>query len=208
MSEDELHFEEEDWLDLALRLVPTEHGARMRSHLERGCTDCARLYSFWKAVAEAAAQQHLYEPPRDVVQSEKAAFPLAQKLPLLPRVAQSARILFDSFYEPVPAGVRGGTTGTRHLLYETDDFLIDLLVEVEGDKRMALAGQILPKSPSRPRTGEVGVLAASNGGRTLRHAAVNAHGEFQIEGSEPGGLDLYVQLPDSTIKHISIPAPT
>ena len=205
MAYEESHFEEESWLGLALRLVPADQAARMQAHLDRGCTECTKIWRLWSLVAETAAREHLYEPPRDVVQAVKALLPLVQKLPLLPRLTRPVRIMFDSFHHPLPVGIRGSTSLARDLRYETDDFLIDLRLKEEDVKRIAVCGQIVSKRPGPASSHKIGVLLTGENARLLGHTIVNSLGEFQFEVENQGPLTLYMDFPNSTITHIDLP---
>jgi hypothetical protein len=206
MSDDYMHFDDEAWVRFALGLVPVNLAARMRAHLEQGCAECAETCRLWTLVVKTAESEQLYEPPRDAVDAAKAAFPLARRLSLLPHLAQSAQLIFDSFRAPLPAGVRGNKTEARHLLYDADDFLIDLRLENEGEGRIALCGQILPKRSVEAQSLEVGILVTAESGRLLRHTLANALGEFQMELEGRGPLALYMQVPGSDVRHIELPS--
>lgn len=206
MSDVEKHFGEEAWLSFALRAASADQEAQMQAHLNSGCAECAKIYRLWNLVAETAAREALYEPPRDVVQAVKAVFPFVQKLPILPRLAQSARMIFDSFREPLPVGVRGSGSEARHLLYEVDDFLIDLRLEHEEERRLAVSGQIVPKRDGQARSTEINILVTEGDGRLLRHTAASPLGEFQLELEQAEPLAFYLQFADSSIRVISLPS--
>jgi hypothetical protein len=207
MRESETHFEEAAWVDLARALVPEAQRLRMQSHLESGCVSCNETYKTWRLVFETAGREALYSPPEDVVRSVKGVLPLVRKLGLLPQIAEAARMIFDSFREPLPAGIRGRGSSARHLLYETDDFSIDLRLEKEGKMRVALTGQVLPKRAGYDKTAETRVLILGSDGRLLGHRIATSFGEFQVELAAHDQLELYVQLPDTSIKRINVPGP-
>ncbi|SRR5579864_444803 len=207
MRESETHFEEAAWVDLARELVPEAQRARLQSHLESGCVPCNETYRTWRLVFETAGREVLCSPPEDVVLSAKRVLPLVRKLSLLPRIAEAARLIFDSFREPLPAGIRGRGLTARRLLYETDDFSIDLRLEKEGKMKVALAGQVLPKRAGYTNTAETRVLILGSDGRLLGHRIATSFGEFQVELTAQDELELYVQLPDASIKRINLPGP-
>jgi hypothetical protein len=208
MTENKIHFEDEAWIGFALRLVPEDRAAQMQAHLDDGCAACGQTHKLWALVAEIAARESRFEPPQDLVDAAKAAFPLVQKLSLLPYIARPAQMTFDSSRGPVPAGLRGSGARGRHLLYETDDFVIDLRLEREEERRIALTGQIVPRGALAAHAPEVNVLVTGEKGRPLRHAIVNTLGEFQLELEEQNLLALYMQFSDSTIASIVLLPPT
>src|SRR5260370_18869470 len=55
-----------------------------------------------------------------------------------------ARLISDSFRDPLPVGVRGLQDRSRRLLYAAGSLRVDLLIEPEaGSNRLALTGQVL-----------------------------------------------------------------
>ena len=129
MTAEVSHFDNEAWIGFAFRLVPDHLAAKMQAHLDDGCAACIHAHKLWGMVAEFAAHELSYEPPREVTDAVKAAFPLAQTMSVLPYIALPAKMTFDSAREPLPAGFRGGSADVRHLLYETVNFLIGLCLE-------------------------------------------------------------------------------
>jgi hypothetical protein len=208
MTDNAFHFEDEAWIGFARRILPAPEAARMQAHLDDGCAGCAATHRLWGLVAEIAALQPQYEPPRDVVEAVKAAFPLAQRASLLPYIARPAKMTLDSSRGPLPAGFRGSATLARQLLYETDDFLINLRLECDEERRIALTGQIVPRDSARAVSQEVSVLVTGDKGRPLRHSMINSLGEFQMDVEEQKLLAVYMQFSDSTIASIVLRPPT
>ena len=103
------HFSEEDWVDFARRQGSEEQKARLARHLDTGCARCTPTLHFWQAVVGLAGQEASYRPPEGLVGQARAEFALRRPERLLGRVARSASLVFDSFRQPLPAGVR--TTG-------------------------------------------------------------------------------------------------
>lgn len=109
MTENEIHFKDAAWIGFTLRLVPEHEAGKMQAHLDDGCAACGQTSKLWRLVAEIAAREPQCEPPRDVVDAIKEAFPLAQKWARLPYVAHPAQLRSDSSRGPAPAGFREGT---------------------------------------------------------------------------------------------------
>src|SRR5207244_10336838 len=83
-----------------------------------------------------------------------------EELQILPRIP--ARLLYDSFREPLPAGVRTQQRLSRQALYEAGDYSLDLHWENErGSPRVALVGQIKNQKEPSKHLGDVPVLLAS-----------------------------------------------
>lgn len=99
---------------------------------------------------------------------------------LAPHPMPVARMVFDSFGYPLPAGVRSLSSGARQLAYQHNKTFIDLSIEVaEGSRRISLAGQVLD-GEGKGKNDRLPVLMVSGSG-TLARTATNHFGEFQME---------------------------
>lgn len=117
---------------------------------------------------------------------------------LLRRIAAS--LAFDSWAQPAAAaGVRAPRSATRHLLFSAEGRDIDLRVTPAGEAGFTLSGQVLGPDES----GEV-ELALPAGG-AARHAALDALGEFRIEGLVAGDYRLTLRLGGDEIELPAVP---
>src|SRR5207244_12716639 len=113
-----------------------------------------------------------------------------EELQILPRIP--ARLLYDSFREPLPAGVRTQRRLSRQALYVAGDYSLDLHWENErGSPRVALVGQIKNQKEPSKHLGDVPVLLIS-GKKLLARTVRNALAEFHMEYSPKTHLRLYV----------------
>ena len=199
------HFSDEAWFEFASAVTSTKPAPPMRARLESGCDECARSYQTWTLIVAAAAHQAEYEPAADVVASVKAAFSLARSLPLLSRISVFAQLVFDSFLEPLPAGVRGVPESVRHLLHDAGEFAVDLRLENESGGQVFLAGQALPKEAGGRATAGAGVMAVTTDGELIEQTIANSTGEFHMTFARTPGLLVYVAIPDRGV--IAIPLP-
>jgi len=121
------------------------------------------------------------------------------------------QLVFDSAAQPLPAGVRGGSS-QRRLLYEARPeegaepvCQLDVRLRRLHDGRLELTGQVLPP-PSGPMTVE------ARCGRVRRRQTLRETGEFRLQGL-PGGaatvrLSLHGDGPVMTLPDIGLaPAP-
>src|ERR1051326_2719674 len=136
MSDRTEHFRDEEWLELASGRAAPSRAREMEDHLASGCGDCGQAYRTWLLVISAASRQREYEPPQDVVRSIKCAFAVTHNLHSWSQMAVLARLVFDSFREPLPIGVRGTISTPRHLLHDSGRFVIDLRLEKEPSGRV------------------------------------------------------------------------
>jgi len=114
-----------------------------------------------------------------------------------PRGMQIARMIFDSFRYPLPAGLRGlsrgSSLGARQIAYQYKQAIIDLSIDLaEGTGRISLAGQVLD-SERKGKTEGLPVLLVGGTG-TLVRTATNKFGEFQIEFDPADDLSIQVRL--------------
>jgi hypothetical protein len=199
------HFSDEAWLELASCLADPARAKEMEAHLATGCGDCTQAYRTWSLILSAAARQPEYEPPQDVVRSVKFAFGAAHNLHSWSKMAVLARLVFDSFLEPQPIGVRGTLIRSRHLFHDGGDFVIDLRLEKEIPGRVFLIGQVLPKDASSRETAGASVVVSDKQEQLLAQAIANSVGEFQLEYADTKDLMVYIAIPDVSVIAIALP---
>jgi hypothetical protein len=146
-----------------------------------------------------------YEPAPTAVQCVKAAFVRRNKIGLLGGLAESARLLFDSYLEPAPLGVRGGFAPARHLVHESTRHVVDLQIAPLFGKTGSLAGQIAEKDEGSEVFAGTEVVLMRGQETVLRQTTANAVGEFQLEFDCEDNLTLYLDTPSSTLIAIALP---
>lgn len=96
-------------------------------------------------------------------------------------VVEMARLIADTFFQPLPGGIRDGYSTVRHLLYETRSLSVDVSIECLPDsKSMALAGQILSKATAARTFAGTRVTLLGHEG-LLGFDVTNQFGEFLFE---------------------------
>jgi len=80
--------------------------AAMETHLASGCQKCRLTADLLHKLAAAARSDSQLQVPDYALRCARAIFLLQQpeKVQILPRIP--ARLLYDSFREPLPAGLR------------------------------------------------------------------------------------------------------
>jgi hypothetical protein len=189
------HLTEEDWVDFARQQGDPQERARQLRHLETGCRRCAKTVRLWKAVSSVAHEERSYDPPAEALRQVRGRFALHKPPSLAERIARQAVLLFDSFAQPAPAGVRAAGPTPRQLLYQTGPYTLKLRVEPEpGSDRLSIVGQILDEKDPRAALQDIGVLALQ-GSRMLDRTLTNRLGEFQLEPDAAKNLYLSVGIP-------------
>ena len=189
------HFTEEDWADFARQQGEPEQRARLQRHLQ-SCERCAQTLDVWTAVVGLAGQEAAYQPPDEVTARAKAHFALHRPQGLLERAGSAVSLVFDSFRQPVLAGVRAAGSSPRQLLYKAGRYLIRLQVEREaGSDRLSVVGQIVDEANPKNALQELPVLLLSDKD-TLDRTVTNILGEFQLESDPSESLRLSVGIPE------------
>jgi CheY-like chemotaxis protein len=125
---------------------------------------------------------------------------------LLARVADTASLVFDSFRQPLPAGVRVIGPSPRRLLYKAGRYLVRLRLEPGVDShRLSLVGQILDEGFPKQPLHDLAVLVSS-GGKTVDRTLTNRFGEFLLQPEPVKDLQLSVQAPE--IGSFVVPLPS
>src|SRR5713101_2619770 len=172
------HFELAEWTDFVRGLVEKSARLPMEHHLASGCRKCRHTADLLRKLVTAARNDSQVQVPDYALRCARAIFLLQQpeKVQILPRIP--ARLLYDSFREPLPAGVRTQQRLSRQALYQAGDYSLDLRLENErGSPRVALVGQIKNRKEPSKHLGDVPVLLVS-GRKLLARTMSNSLGEF------------------------------
>lgn len=199
------HFSLEEWTDFARRLAAKDQQKAMEAHLAAGCRKCRRSLDLIAAFGDAARAAAGYEAPYYMVRCARAIFALQQpeKIHILPRVL--ARLVYDSFREPLPAGIRSQQRLSRQALYEAGDYRLDLRLEQErGGSSVSLVGQIENRREPQKKVGQIPVLLAS-GKEVVAKTLSNHFGEFQFTYKPKTGLRLYVPVLGEEAGGVDVP---
>src|SRR5207245_3591736 len=105
---------------------------------------------------------------------------------LLRRIKQAARLVFDSFLQPLPDGIRISQLPARRLVYEAGSLMADLWIEPKTDsRRTALVGQLVDSSKPDRRLDRIPIVLQGQKG-LIAFATTNEFGEFHFDfGLEP-----------------------
>lgn len=119
-------------------------------------------------------------------------------------------LVFDTWQQALPAGIRCGTLGSRHLLYRIDDLRADLRLEASArTERLLLIGQIADARRPAAELGPVRVALVAGTHEVLSLDASEL-GEFQCEFDRRADLALSMTLehrPTIVIPLDRLPAP-
>lgn len=188
------HFPLAQWTDFVRGLLPEADRRAMRDHAS-GCAGCRRTRDLLGRVWTIGRADGRYEAPAYAIRCARAISSLRQpeSVQLLPKVL--ARLVYDSFREPQPAGVRGRQRLSRQALYEAGEYSLDLRLESGTDGRVALIGQIASRRNPARSMKNVPVLLLEDK-EIVASSVSNEFGEFHMGYSPRGHLRLYVPVQD------------
>ena len=110
------------------------------------------------------------------------------------RITRVARLVLDTFLQPLPVGMRSLPTDTRQLVYEAPALTADISFERSPDsRRITLLGQVLrTKEPQIPLNGVSVVLKSRSG--PLNVKMTNEVGEFSFQFQDERAVSLEIEV--------------
>ena len=170
-----------DRVEWARGILSAERKAAIRSHIDDGCETCARALALWERVVTMANREVRYRPPQTAVDAAKSFFTLYGPKKTAPLKEKIARLIYDSFHEPLPAGIRSAMRSSRQALYKTGSFVLDLRLEaLPGTNRLSLVGQVLHQADPLKGVTDLPVVLVTEKSK-VAETTTNAFGEFQLE---------------------------
>ena len=105
-----------------------------------------------------------------------------------------ASLVYDSWTEPIPE-LRSSGLRNRHLIFEGDGVILDLLLKKNGDNAcIHVGGQVLPGDNELDSVSDVQVLLEQGAHRSRTYT--NVLGEFAFHGVPNATFDLAITLRD------------
>lgn len=188
------HFDITQWADYVRGLVEPAARAAMAEHLSAGCRKCQSTATLFEKMAPVARAEIRHEVPDYAVHCAKAIYVLQQPETVHILSGLRSKLVFDSFCDPLPAGVRSQHHISRQTLYEAGDYALDLRQEHErGSRQVTLVGQIAKRS--EPGKAIAGVpVWLSSGKSVVARAVSNQFGEFEMGYDPRKHLRLYASV--------------
>lgn len=121
------------------------------------------------------------------------------------RVTRGAPLVFDSFLQPLPAGIRSSEPLCRQLRYESDTLVADLLLERQRDSQhITLMGQVLDTAKGEPRLGGIPIVVQGHSG-WIGITGTNDWGEFHFEFESEPGITLEIKARENVWVSAGLP---
>ncbi len=198
------HFEISQWADFVRGEATSTEREAMKAHLYTSCKKCSKMEETLRWFGAAASAENRYQVPPHIVQSVRAMYLLQrpERVNIFQRIV--GRLVFDSFSEPQPAGLRSRQQMARQVLYQAANYSLDLRLEHQrGGSGVTLVGQLADtRQPEKP-LGNLPVFLLC--GRDLvAHAFSNDFGEFQLEYQPRRRLRLYIQAHQGAQNRIEV----
>ena len=185
------HFLEQTWADFVRGINKSEINTNIESHLAGGCSDCKAAFNLWNQVRTTIANEKTYMPPDNALRLVKQEF--AAKYSPEQRPSVLASLLFDTFAQPLPTGVRSGAAVARQLVYEAEGLTVDLRLDPQPQSsKICVVGQVLDKGVPRISLSSASIMLWTEKGQPLLHVSANEHGEFQLEFNAQENLRLSI----------------
>ncbi len=187
------HFSEQAWADFVRGTGESATKVNIESHLARGCPDCRAAFDVWSRVQATLVNERTYTPPDSAVRMVKQEFTAAYSPEQ--RSSVLASLLFDTFAQPLPAGIRSTVAVARQLVYEAEGLTVDLRLDRQPQSnKICVVGQVLDKGIPRVSPSGASIMIWTEKGLPIVQARANVSGEFQLEFEPQDGLRLSVNV--------------
>ena len=186
------HFSEQAWADFVRGIGESETKANIEAHLTRGCSDCKATSDVWRRVQTMVSNQQTYTPPGSAVRMVKHEFAAASKQE---QMSVLANLLFDTFNQPLAAGIRSGAAVARQLVYEAEGLTVDLRLDSQPHAgKVLVVGQVLDKRHPRVSPSGVSIALWTQNGQPFLQVGPNESGEFHLEFDTQDDVRLLIDV--------------
>ncbi|PYS37356.1 MAG: hypothetical protein DMG14_21505 [Acidobacteria bacterium] len=190
------HITIETLIDYVEGLSSDAEKSDIEAHLV-SCLDCTEIKQELQSLVLQLRQDTFFEPPVGLVQWGINLFqPVVRRAPGgLPKFIAS--LVFDTFEQPMFAGMRRVGTPPRQLLFRAGEIDIDVKIEsMEANNRISLVGQVLP---SATKFFENAPVKLESHGIVRYSTKTNVIGEFSFDEVPKDTYHLSVDLPEGEI---------
>ena len=168
----------------------------LETHLA-GCKECSELKQEFQILMFQLREDSSFEPPAEVVEWGVNLFQPVMKPEKGGIRKIVASLIFDTFDQPLLAGVRRVGAPPRQLLFRAGDVDVDVKIEsMEANDRITLVGQVL--SSATKFFDNTPVKLESHGIVRYR-TRTNVVGEFSFDEVPKDTYHLSVDLPEGQI---------
>jgi hypothetical protein len=175
------HLSEHLWADFVRGVGAPGISRDIKAHLAEGCSKCKTTHDAWSRVRRLAAEEGEYAPPENLVRMVKLGF--NGKPAHHPAKWTLANLVFDSFAQPLLAGVRSsGALNVWQVIYEAEGLTVDLRFGRRSQsKEVHVVGQVLDRQEVRALQNHASVELSTEQNELVATTPVSALGEFHLE---------------------------
>jgi hypothetical protein len=166
------------------------------------CRECQENSDWLRQLLELGSKESQFEPPEWATVNAFKAFRL-QKPSIAAFAKEVMTLVYDSFTEMSPVGVRQGEVPARQTLYRSEGLQLDLRVQLTGDDKGLIIGQLVSESEDAAVDGCE--IALSHGGELIGALRSNSWGEFMFEDLPEGDYGLQVQFGEKMLRLPNVP---
>ena len=186
--------------DHLLGLADKETSERVNDHLSSGCLRCGNLLALLSQIRRIGRFDAAHQPPSGAVRTVKALSGFAHSGRRSRRVKM--RLSFDSLMSPGLAGARSMHSSSRHLVFYSQNFALDLRMDYERSVRdVVVVGQLLNRDWG-PLSDVPAYLVS--GDRVVSHSTTGRLGEFHMEGRPSGSMHLQLAVNDEELIDVEL----
>jgi hypothetical protein len=180
------HLSEQPWVDFVRGISGPDASRDIKAHLASGCLKCKTAHEVWNLVERLAIEENAYAPPENLVRLVKLG--LASRPGLASNLARPAatwtmaNLVFDSFLQPLMAGVRSGALNVWQVIYEAEGLTVDLRFGRRAQsKAVHLVGQVFDNQEVRALQNHATVELSTEQDQMVATTDVSSLGEFHFE---------------------------
>jgi hypothetical protein len=197
------HFAEQPWADFVRGVSAPPISSDIKAHLAEGCSKCQTAHDAWSRVRRLATEESGYAPPDNLVRLVKLGFVSVQAPQ--PRAWTLASLVFDSFAQPLPAGVRSGALNVWQVIYEAEGLTVDLRFGRRAQSNeVHVVGQVFEKLAARALRDNASVELSTEKDLLVATTEVSALGEFHLEFEQKDPMWLSVKAVGRNIVRIPL----
>lgn len=168
---------------------------QLESHLEAGCESCQKHIRLLTRISSALTVGDIAHAPADQVKIAMSIFREHYRKPI--QIGWLARLVYDSLSSLQPALARGERTASRHRLYKTEEYEIDLWEDPISQQESYLIGQIIPINGRQAAQWKSVHLSSAEG----NEIAITQEGsEFHAPAVSPGNYGLTILVDGNVLK--------
>lgn len=201
------HFSLLEFLEYQRGGLSARTSERLTKHLRSDCRSCPGDLGFVQHLSDVARRDRQATPPAFVVARALALFRSPAGRLKEPVSSSLARLIFDNFLQPAPAGIRGQMRLDRHLVFADRELLLDVHIEPEHEsEQQSITGQVQSPTLGEDQLNGLPVMLVE-GQRVLMSTHTNRHGEFVFGAAPCRDVALFVVCRDRVVKIPSLPPP-